>query len=417
MRLAVGGEQRAEPAAGRRGALQRHRHDRHGQPVVAQLEPGLRVVVLDGERRGGRDQERQRHLLAHGLAAAEHDVEDLLEPRRQLGRAERVLHVLAEGGEHVRVVAHEAARLLVVEGVVDGAPVEAHVVERVVEPGRGQPVLARGGPALAAWPRRRRAVAPPSASSVNSPALRGKLQPGRRPCTVNSFVTWASERSTSSGGKRTMRVASSTRAPASARIRRPSAVSQRMPTVSSTFSVRSWTCAFSASERICTRARIAGVRRGDVEASLAALRAPTSRDRMELRSSHRPVRSWGRTSKGSSSSLGQDSPRFSSGLPPSMDDCTEGAATADSRQTSRGGSVRPLRRGLRERSGPPCADAPGAAPRSRARSARRSAAPSLRRSARQWRARRRRRHAETLRQRPRCSGRRGRARARRPRAP
>ena len=57
-------------------------------------------------------------------------------------------------------------------------------------------------------------------------------------------------------GKRTMRVASSTRAPAAARIRRPSDVSQRMPTVPSTFSVRSWTCAFSASERTWTRVSI-----------------------------------------------------------------------------------------------------------------------------------------------------------------
>ena len=149
MRLAVGGKDGGEAAAGGRRSLERHGHDGHRQAVVAHGQPRVGVVALDGERRGGGDEKRQGLLLAHALASAEHDVEDLFEPGRELGRAERILHVLAEGGEDVGKVAHEAGRLLVVGRVVGGAPVQTDLVEGVEKPRGGEPVVVGGRPALA----------------------------------------------------------------------------------------------------------------------------------------------------------------------------------------------------------------------------------------------------------------------------
>ena len=233
---------------------QRHRHDRHGQLVVAQGEPGVGVVALDRERRGGGDEERQRSQLAYGLAAAEHDVEDLLEPGRELGRAERVLHVLAERGEDLDEVAHEARRLLVVGRVVGGTPVEADVVESVEQARRGEPVVVgrpgagRGSRSRRRWWRRRRRAACGRPRLARS-SSRGAGRPAR-----SAWPPAASERSTSAAGKRTHAVglvAPGRRPPA--RMRRPSAVSQRMPMRSSTASVRSWTCARSARTALAAR--------------------------------------------------------------------------------------------------------------------------------------------------------------------
>ena len=57
--------------------------------------------------------------------------------------------MLAERGEDVRVVAYEAAGALVVGVVLDGAPVQADVVEGVEHARGRQPVAVRGGAALA----------------------------------------------------------------------------------------------------------------------------------------------------------------------------------------------------------------------------------------------------------------------------
>ena len=85
----------------------------------------------------------------HLVAATEDDRQQLEQPRCPFGPAERVVDVFGEVARNLDVVGHPLTGGLPAEAAVEHRPVDAHIVDRVDQPGRVQPVVVRRRPRFA----------------------------------------------------------------------------------------------------------------------------------------------------------------------------------------------------------------------------------------------------------------------------